>query len=311
MRAEWLFETKKLQEKPLFLRENDSIEVSKYFKEGNGLEERTRDNALFLAVCDQFNGPISERIMQWLKNFNSIVGHKDEAYKTVTFDIFADNVIANNITSFFNQLDLGFDKLTVSSEPFSAAMLPENIPNFNEAVKEFEVKTVVKTFTRHARYNAQNQLVQYVHFTIEDFESAGTNKLFNLSGPIFYMLKQGGVLIIDELDSKLHPLMTQAVVRLFNDPEQNPNNAQLIFAMHNTNLLSNELFRRDQVYFTAKDRYGATSLYSLVEYKEEDGTKPRKDRSFEKDYIQGRYGAIPFIGDLSFITPTNAETHTA
>ncbi len=95
--------------------------------------------------------------------------------------------------------------------------------------------------------------------------------------------------------------MTQAIIRLFNQPELNPKNAQLIFATHDTNLLSGKLFRRDQIYFTEKDQYGATSLYSLVEYQEEDGTKIRKDRSFEEDYIKGRYGAIPFIGDLSKI----------
>lgn len=97
--------------------------------------------------------------------------------------------------------------------------------------------------------------------------------------------------------------MTQAIIRLFNDPKLNPNNAQLIFATHDTNLLTYGGFRRDQIYFTEKDQYGATCLYSLVEYQEENGDKVRKDRSFEKDYIQGRYGAIPFIGDLSKLVP--------
>jgi AAA15 family ATPase/GTPase len=75
----------------------------------------------------------------------------------------------------------------------------------------------------------------------------------------------------------------------------------LIFTTHDTNLFSYGKYRRDQIYFVEKDKYGASDLFSLLEYKEENGTKVRKDRSFEKDYIQGRYGAIPFIGDISKI----------
>lgn len=108
------------------------------------------------------------------------------------------------------------------------------------------------------------------------------------------------MLVIDELDTSLHPLMTLAVTRLFNSKEYNPNNAQLIFTTHDTNLLYYGNYRRDQIYFVEKDRFGASNMYSQVEYKEE-GKTIRKDRSFEKDYIDGRYGAIPFIGNLSNI----------
>ena len=104
--------------------------------------------------------------------------------------------------------------------------------------------------------------------------------------------------VIDELDSKLHPIITQAIVELFNTQEINSKLAQLIFATHDTNLLSFGKFRRDQIYFVEKDKFGASDLYSLAEYKEATGAKVRKDRSFEKDYIQGRYGAIPFLGEF-------------
>ena len=103
---------------------------------------------------------------------------------------------------------------------------------------------------------------------------------------------------LDELDSSLHPILTLAITKLFNSNENNPKNAQLIFTTHDTNLLSKGGFRRDQIYFVEKDNYEASHLYSLAEFKE-DGKKVRKDRSFEEDYIQGRYGAIPFIGNFS------------
>jgi AAA15 family ATPase/GTPase len=115
-------------------------------------------------------------------------------------------------------------------------------------------------------------------------------------------LKNGKVLIVDELDARLHPLISLAIVELFNSNETNPNNAQLIFMTHDTNLLSNKLFRRDQIWFTEKNRYGATDLYSLVEYKvRNDNSKVRNDKSFESDYIKGRYGAIPYIGNLNHL----------
>lgn len=102
-------------------------------------------------------------------------------------------------------------------------------------------------------------------------------------------------MVLDELDARLHPLISLAIVKLFNSSETNPNNAQLIFMTHDTNLLTNKLFRRDQIWFTEKNRYGATDLYSLAEY------KVRNDASFESDYIKGRYGAIPYIKNLNFL----------
>lgn len=105
-------------------------------------------------------------------------------------------------------------------------------------------------------------------------------------------------MVVDELDASLHPLLTLAITRLFNSKQFNPNNAQLIFSTHDTNLLHYGNYRRDQIYFVEKDQFGASDMYSLVEYKEE-GKTIREDRSFEKDYIEGRYGAIPFIGNLS------------
>ncbi len=97
----------------------------------------------------------------------------------------------------------------------------------------------------------------------------------------------------------LHPIITRVIIALFNSNQTNPENAQLIFTTHDTNLLSNKIFRRDQIWFTEKNRQGATALYSLVEY------KVRNDASFESDYIKGRYGAIPFLGDLAELFEKN------
>jgi len=133
-------------------------------------------------------------------------------------------------------------------------------------------------------------------FDEDEMESEGTKKVIELSGPIFDTLREGKVLVVDELDAKLHPLLTRNIVLLFMNPEINKHNAQLVFATHDTNLLDLKLIRRDQIWFAEKDSFDSTDIYSLVEFKDENGNTVRNDRNIGRDYITGRYGAIPFIG---------------
>lgn len=299
--AEWLFEAQKQTEKPLFIREHDGIEVmSRSFPEGKDLEERTRDNALFLAVVDQFNGKIAKKIMKWFNNFITISGLKHEGYKGVTFGMLENQQTQNTLLDFYKKLDLGFDDLAISKKPFDHKELPSDLPEglVKQLLTDFEGAFKIDIKTIHTKYDAKNKAVGQIEFDMRSQESSGTNKLFNISGPVFDVLNDGGLLVVDELDASLHPLLTLAITKLFNSKEFNRNNAQLIFATHDTNLLNYGNYRRDQIYFVEKNKYGESEMYSLVEYKEE-GKTIRKDRSFEKDYIEGRYGAIPFVGNLS------------
>ena len=301
--SEWLYESKKKEEKLLFVREGDGIEIAPSFKEAENLESKTRDNALFLSVIDQFNGGTAKRIMSWFDNFITISGLTHENYEMVTFKMLEKEKTAKTLSDFYNSLDLGFERISIEKEKFNPKTIPENAPEslVKLLIKDFEGAFRFKINTLHKKFNKDNVHIEEVEFDMRSQESAGTNKVFNISGPIFDVLHDGGVLVIDELDSSLHPLMTLAITRLFNSEKENPNNAQLIFTTHDTNLFSYGKYRRDQIYFVEKDKYGASDLYSLVEYKEEDGNKVRKDRSFESDYIQGRYGAVPYIGDISKI----------
>jgi len=301
IRAEWLFFTEKRKEKPLFVRENDGIQVFKNFKEGNLLEEKTRTNALFLTVADQFNGQISKKIMSWFNNFNIIDGISHTNYRSVTFKMLEDKVTRQSLTEYYQQLDLGFDSIEIKKELFDAEKTMQGLPEdlVKQLVTDLEGETIVNLTTTHKMFNDEHEFINAVQeFNVRSQESAGTNKIIDLSGPIFDTLKDGGILVVDELDAKLHPLLTVSIIRLFQSESTNPNNAQLIFATHNTNILSLGRLRRDQIYFTEKDKLGVSDLYSLVEYNMK-GKRVRKDNSFEKDYIRGRYGAIPFIGDLN------------
>lgn len=301
---EWLFETQKRVEKPLFIRELDGIEVmTKAFPEGRDLEKRTRDNALFLAVVDQFNGKTAKKIMQWFNNLITVSGLSHEGYKGVTFRMLDDKSTQRILLDFYKRLDLGFDDIAVSKKLFDPKELPGDMPEalVKQLVTDLEGAFRIDIKTIHQKYDTKNKAIGTVEFDMRSQESAGTNKLFNISGPVFDVLNKGGALVVDELDSSLHPLLTLAITKLFHSRKFNPNNAQLIFTTHDTNLLYYGKYRRDQIYFVEKDKYGASAVYSLVEYKEA-GKTVRKDRSFEKDYIEGRYGAIPFIDNPSKLT---------
>jgi AAA15 family ATPase/GTPase len=114
-----------------------------------------------------------------------------------------------------------------------------------------------------------------------------------LTGPILDAIENGYTLVVDELDSKLHPNLVCKLVSLFNSKEFNKKNAQLIFNAHDTNLLGSGLFRRDQIWFTSKDKFGEAKLYSLADFKSDE---VKKTEPFEDNYVRGKYGAVPFLG---------------
>ncbi len=153
----------------------------------------------------------------------------------------------------------------------------------------------VDSKTIHNIYNSAGKVVGQKEFPTDKMESEGTKKMIEIAGPIVDAIRLGQILIVDELDVKLHPFLTRKIISMFMDKDFNNNGAQLIFATHDTNLLNIQYLRRDQIWFTEKDKTDSTELYSLVEFRDEAGNKVRNDRNIEKEYINGRYGAIPFM----------------
>ena len=294
VQTEWLLKATKVRETPLFIRDQSKIEIYKEFSEGERLEEKTRDNALFLSVVSQFNGKISGDIVRWFSDFNIISGLADHNYERFTAGLLRDSSkIKDAIIAPLQQADLGIVGVEINEFQITEDMISSTLPS--ETIKRMKEELVGKTsynisITHESENNDNN-----IKFDFDEEESEGTKKFFRLLGPVIDTLVYGKLLIIDELDARLHPLLTQHIVQLFNNKDINTKNAQLIFATHDTNLLSACTFRRDQIWFVEKDRTGGSNLYSLAEY------KVRKDASFEKDYIKGRYGAIPFLGDFNKI----------
>jgi len=301
---EWLFYIPKTKEVKLFVRDNNGIKLGKAFKEGVDLENKTRVNALFLSVVAQFNGEIAEKIITWFTNFNMISGVRNSNTE-YTIEMLSDPLYKLQILNFMKIADLGIEDVSVETNAIKI-VLSEEIPVQVRKYILTETNEVVNrttTFTHHKKFNADNQFLNFELFKLESDESEGTKKIFSVAGPILDTLHGGKVLVIDELDAKLHPKLTRFIIGLFNSEEINPLNAQLIFATHDTSLLDKKIFRRDQIWFTEKDQFGSTTLYSLLEY-----NVVRKDASYNKDYINGKYGAIPFIGDTSILFEEKNES---
>lgn len=300
--SEWLFHAQHARESRLFFRNQDKFTLSHTFKEGKDIEKKTRSNALFLSVVAQFNGDVAGKLLNWFSRNLGIISGLSDTYRNYTIKTFESNQHKKDILQFVKSLDLDIDDIQVQRTKINIENLPKEMP---EEVRKYLLDAIgekpsytVQTF--HRSRGSKTTAADREAFNLDIQESDGTRKLFALAGPLADTLKNGKTMVIDELDARLHPLITREIIALFNSNKTNPHNAQLIFTTHDTNLLSNRLFRRDQIWFAEKNRQGATDLYSLAEFKlPKDGSMVRNDATFENDYFRGRYGAIPFIGDFS------------
>lgn len=297
--SEWLYHRPHTKEVEIFYRDGQEFAVHpKLFRKGSFFvkEKMVRPNALMLSVAAQFNDELAERVIDWLQGFRQLSGLKEEGYMGYSVHRAQELDGKKRILELLRNADVGIEDIEIVAE------LPDDIP---EQLREIILKKVqeerttffsdVKTF--YAKYDDKNLPVGLEEFRMSKQGSSGTAKFFALTGPIIKALEDGEVLMVDELDSKIHPNLVGKLVELFNSHQTNPYNAQLIFNTHDTNLLDKGLFRRDQIWFVEKNRYGSAALYSLASFKTDEGG--RKSDNYEENYINGRYGAIPILGDFN------------
>ena len=276
---EWLFQKinkRKSKEVELFFRNGEEYSIHQKFLIGRELvaKKMVRENALLLSVAAQFNESVAVDIIKWLSDTTIVTKGNDEIIWEQAMKQIDNPKMRERIVSFAQFADFGIS----------------------------DVRKIDNTLTSsHIQYDEQGNSVNNITFPFLKSESEGTIKYFMLAYPIIDALDNGKRLIIDEFDSKMHPLLTSKIISLFNSSKTNPKNAQLIFTTHDTNLLNAGLFRRDQIWFTQKDFYGATELYSLLEY------KVRNNAPYEKEYLMGKYGAIPLIGEFERLFNNNSD----
>jgi len=285
---EYLYYYPQGRKSQIFERKNtDEYKFNKDKKDQEMIEERTRKNVLYLSSSTQFNYKKTTKAFDWFNEKLKGIGPGDhpELTEFTLKSLKKNEDFRKKVQKALKTADFGISdvKGQIKTVPFDEVEeIPSGIRALGEEdgeLKMLDIKAI------HELEEVEGSLPLFK-------ESEGTRRFFSLLGPIITSLKNGEVLVIDELDTKLHHLLNKFIIELFHDPEENNNNAQLIFTTHNTNLLDQDLFRRDQVWFTERNpKTGSTDLYSLVEY------SPRKDKDIEKGYLVGRYGAIPFIGD--------------
>lgn len=297
---EWLFAWPNGKKQMWFEREEQKFKFGENLKGENKLiEEVTRPNALFLSAAVQLKHEQLRNVYQWFR--------VSEPLNT--------RHIRNRGRRFLHRASHRF---------MLAKLLEEEISKQRQLYPEDEESDTIlddiRGLLRHADIgildieSSKSELdddrrlvgprIRVKHqSTFEDAwlpleeESQGTQTLFRIALPILNSIRKGSLLIVDELEDDLHPSLAQQIIRQYNDPASNPNNAQLVFATHDTNLLGTTLgkpvLRRDQVWLTEKDVEGASVLYPLSDF------RPRKHENLERGYLQGRYGAIPYLGNFS------------
>jgi len=303
---EWLIESKAKKEYPLFLRIGQEFDVDKRrFAEADGLQKRTRKNVLFLSVCTQWNVAKAQVIDEWFQDFVTIHGLADERYREFTFDLLKSRKYNKVVKRFLQKADLGINDLQVIDFGTSFNDILKRVPE--EAVdnfkKKFSEESEPVVFTIHDQFNDLDEKIGQTSLDLDRTGSEGTKKYFNLVGLIIVALLENRFVIIDEFDARLHTLLTKAILRLFNSAKIK-SRAQLLVVSHDTALLDRDLLRRDQIYFLDKNKVGATEATSLVEY------KPRKETPIDKNYLEGRYGGIPFIDDLESLLEDDDEINS-
>jgi uncharacterized protein len=304
VQSEWLFHTVKIKESYIFIRAEKEIEYDKKFRhELKGkfelLQELTRPNSLFLSVLAQFNIQLGASIHKWFDDI--IVAHDDDHYALIDFSakLMSDMYYNQKLNEIMQNSDFGIDSLEQRIKEISTKKKysKEFLTSFFSDDKDYSVRTT------HTKYNKDQKPIQKIFFEMIENESVGTQKYFGLFGPILLALTQRRILWIDEIDSRLHPILLENIITFFNSKKYNPNGAQIVFTSHNT-LPLKKLLRRDQMIFVEKDTLGVSSFQSLYTK----APKVRNDASFDKDYLMGKYGGIPCINtQLNFDFPTSED----
>jgi len=248
-------------------------------------EGATRPNALFLSMAVQLNSEQLQPIFAWFVNQLAIFNEITPLGQHFSIEMLRKPEGKRAICDFLTSADISISDIEVVTRKVSGQAV-----HFDVAAEKTEV--------RNEEQEVHELLFHHVTdhgeavFSLGD-ESMGTRNLLFLTGPVLEILDKGMVLVVDELGSSLHPLLVRRLVELFQNSRFNKKGAQLIFTSHDTSLLDQDLFRRDQIWFVEKDRDQASKLYPLSDF------SPRKNEALERGYLMGRYGALPFLGDWS------------
>jgi len=245
-------------------------------------EGATRPNALFLSMAVQLNSDTLRPVFDWFANRLVIFNEQSQLSPQFSMKMLKQETQRKAICEFLRAADISIADIEITTKQAMVHTI-----NFDLATGKRE-ESASEQLVDEIKFHHVTEHGKAV-FDLAD-ESGGTRNLLFLTGPILDILNKGLTLVVDELDTSLHTLLVQALVRLFHRPEVNTGGAQLIFTTHDTSLLdAYGLFRRDQIWFVEKRPDQSSLLYPLLDF------SPRKNEALERGYLQGRYGALPFL----------------
>ncbi len=254
-------------------------------------KDSTRNNSLFLSTAVMLNSEQLKPIYDWFTKTLKVTGI-DGWGGAYTTELCKEEGGKKDVLKFLNAADLDINDLKLESTKFDMSRLPDEMPlEIKERIlKDLEGHEIVDIKTVHTTVQGK-----VVLFELDD-ESDGTRKIFSFAGPWIDALRNGRVLFIDELHDSLHPHIVKFLVNLFHSEKTNPKNAQLIFTTHETSILDQDVFRRDQIWFCKKETDQSTEIYPLSDF------SPRKGvENLEKSYLAGRYSALPVVSTLGLL----------
>jgi AAA15 family ATPase/GTPase len=262
-------------------------------EQASAAQKATRDNGLFLSQAAQMNVGFVKELFLWFRRriwCLDLSTRPMHLAQLTAKRVSGDQSFRARVERLVHDADLGISGVTVKKETASFDEIPNEIPKAVRQLLPHSIDgvEVYEVSTRHIVRGSEEP----VEFWLETDESLGTQRFFTIVGPILGVLDKGALLVVDELDCSMHPNLTRKLVDLFQNVEANPNGAQLVFATHDSTLMSPSLLRRDQVWFSEKNSEAATQLFSLCDIER----KPRKHEAFERNYLAGRYGAVPSFG---------------
>lgn len=300
---EWLFAFPKGRPQRWFIRAFDkeigeyAWDFSKLFQGNKQIwKDTTKSNSLFLSTAVMLNSEQLQPIYDWFKDTLKVAGIGGWG-PSFTAGLCEEQESKREVLKFLKSADLDITDILLEQKKIDDSFFSSDIPQEvkDALLADLEEKEFVDIKTIHKGYEGLS-----VPFDLED-ESDGTKKLFSFAGPWLDSLKNGRVLFIDELHDSLHPNMVKFLINLFNNKETNPNNAQLVFTTHETSVLDQNVFRRDQIWFCEK-KNGESSLFPLTDFSPRKGTE-----NLEKAYLSGRYGALPLVSNLEFLGDTDGK----
>jgi AAA15 family ATPase/GTPase len=254
----------------------------------NEYSHKTPENTLYLSKSANLNYEKTSLVAKWfMEKLVVVINDLSYLYDLDTYTktfLRADVISKAKVNDFISKADNGILNFEVKDRTIDDDYFKDYPKEIRDALVERYRREVE---TKHKGRDREGNEIEVVFKMSE--EASGTQVMFNIAGPFLDVLSNGGILIMDELEAHLHPHLTRYLVDMFNNPEYNKGNAQLIFATHNTTLLHGNVLRRDQIWLTEKKDDNSTDLRSVFEY------KARKDENIEKGYLSGRYGAIPIL----------------